>query len=252
MGTSCAANRHYDDTVTPRYSSRHQDEFHSGLCSCDTRPCNAVVQNIDELRFGKPVFGDDAEDVLEDELLTYVKVPLQRMLHRLLQIAHQEESEDVAKFYAAVLQQVLELITAAVCDVTGGHLVIAVVPDTDFNDLELETIDKGLLSEAMGSSDIYDKAFQKRVWFYKSWVQQFDAPVQGGFVIDHKTGSVLAAAVNFLDDFVPMTPVELAVSLKRGVVFARTETNGVRVYPVIEVQRGQAYQVDDGDFLKMV
>merc|ERR1712176_371686 len=97
----------------------------------------------------------------------------------------------------SVLQQVFEIILAAVCDVSGGHLVIAVLPIAEASQLEMQPIDHGMLHRILESATIYDTVFQKRVWFYKSWVEQFNLPVQGGFAIDHSNGNVLASGVNF-------------------------------------------------------
>jgi len=218
------------------------EQTQNGVCGCahPSAPCAKA------LGFTNSSFGPDAEDVLEDDATTYVRVQSQRMLQRFGQIVNAEEKDTkLAKSYYAVLQQVLELIIAAVCDVSGGHLVIAVLSEADFQELEVRHVDNGLLSDILQSTNIYDKVFQKRVWFYKSWVRQFNLPVQGGFAIDYCSGNVLAAAVNFMDETTPMTPLELAGMLQRGVVFGRTEQCGVRVYPATEVSVGQAYQVDD-------
>jgi len=141
------------------------DRVDCGAVCAPTAPCSRLMGSR------PPGFGKEAEDVLEDDAITYVKVQSQRMLQRLGQLAAAEEKDaERMKAYHSTLQQVFELITAAVCDVSGGHMLIAVLPEAEFDELEIQTVDNGLLTKILYMTSIYDKMFQKRVWFYKSWV----------------------------------------------------------------------------------
>jgi hypothetical protein len=195
---------------------------------------------------GSDFFGSNAaEAALDDVVLSCKDLHGQALLHRLKEIAVLEERDPRRSLtYSNVLQQVLDILVAAVCDVSGGHMWIAVMSDKEFARLRYSVLDEGALAAYLLDATIQDKPFQKRVWFYKSWVEQYDLPVQGGFVVD-PSGKILAAAINFLNGTAPLTPAKLARSMREGVVFARSEEAGVKVYPSEDVKKGLAYKVVD-------
>lgn len=188
----------------------------------------------------------EASSALDTAGLACVEISTREMMEKLLHTARSEERHpQLLSTYSEVLHHALDIIMSCIVDVSGGHLMIAVMQEAELDGLDVMHLDNGVLSDHLASSTVEDRPFQKRVWFYKSWIQQYGIPVQGGFVVDRNSGRILEAAAVVMGGANPMTPATLARNLRHGVVFARSELAGVRVYPAADVRSGHCYKVTD-------
>lgn len=198
----------------------------------------------------KDVYGED----LDITSLSYEEV-----VTRLRHVAQAEEAEDPkwSGAYAAVLTRVLSLLVKALVTVEGSAALVVVAPEPEIERIDLEQTDGGELTQELSKVTVFDVQFQQSLadaaWCYDGDVDTRGRPTEGGFVVNHTTGQVVAASVSFapqptgllarLPGAESMSAVDLAASLGRGVVFTRTKQGVVTAFSAAEVQWGRALQV---------
>jgi tetratricopeptide (TPR) repeat protein len=184
-------------------------------------------------------------------------LPKEEVLARLKQIASAEESKYNAQ-YALVLQRVLDLFTGPLSNVPGAAALVLVAPEREIDCLEPECDDDGLLLGELEAVTVHDKQFEQSLaqcaWCFSGEVDFRNRPLDTAYAIDHSSGRVVAASAYFpthssaiLPQFSKSeqykTAVDIAASLDRGVVFARSKQGVVSAYPAAEVQWGRCLQV---------
>lgn len=189
----------------------------------------------------------------QTEDLDVTTLPVEEVIVRLRQLASAEETQHHVA-YAAILQRVLELLTAGLANVPGSAALVAVLPSREADTLELEYSDGGQLTSELANVTVHDKQFETSLsscaWCYDGELDQRGRPMESGFAVDFTSGQVLAASASFLADgsgLFPgndyMTAVDIASNISRGVVLTRSKQGVVSVYPAAEVQWSRALQV---------
>jgi len=218
--------------------------------SC-AEPCTRIGCDTDSFQdaCGAPIFGPAAGEDLDVSILSHEEVAA-----KLRQLASAEESQHHAA-YAATLTRILDLLAGPLVDVPGSAALVVVAAEREIEALEPEPTDDGQLTEELRGVSVQDKRFEKCLsacaWCYSGEVDQAGRPTESAFVVNHKTGQVVAASVAFYSNqngsvvsgYENMNAVDLAMSLTRGVVFARSKQGVVSVYPAAEVQWSRAFQV---------
>lgn len=165
----------------------------------------------------------------------------------LCDVAQREMLSSESREYIAVLQKVLDLMVNAISKSSRAAAFVAVVPDAALASMEVRKQSSGCLAAPGLSLTVYDEGFKEQfteaVERLKHYTTARKCPVGGGFAVSSTSGRVLAASVTFVRGARAVGSSELAERLGQGVIFTRSTSEGVMVFPGTEVRRGRAWAV---------
>lgn len=227
-------------------------------CACASEPCKSAGCDVDNLQDSWIVRPSSPWTQTED--LEVSVLDRHELDTKLKQLAYCEESKHHVP-YATILRRVLDLLAGSLANVAGSAAFVVVAPEREIASLEVDYSDEGHLTDELAGVSVTDDRFEKSLsscaWQYSGEVDQHDRPTELAFVVDHRSGQVLAASAFFPNQVTGlsiwsgqgpehMNAVDLASSMTRGVVFTRSRVGIVNIYAAAEVQWGRALELASG------
>lgn len=190
--------------------------------------------------------------------LEVVPVTREELAHSLARIATAEEhhNPEAAGTYIAVLASLLGLLVDDLGDTPGAAAFIVVAPDDELHGLvRFEPVDgefalskelAGINGEGVGCTVFEDRFANGLIGLARRRRGRLDdhgGPMDGGFVVSHDSGRILAAATQIFRRWRLMGAADMAALLGRGMVLTRSVDGSVTAFPAVEARRGRALRI---------